>query len=163
MIENDRGQIEKMLSRFGALQKSNQMQGANEVLDGNIEYNKRWTGKVVDVNDPMKLGRCKIRVFGYYDEVKDDDLPWALAESFYVGSSTANFVVPEIDSIVRGYFENGDIYKPIYTSIVNGGSPLEDAVESFAGLSGPGDSLMNDAVNTDYPNTMVLMKTITNY
>lgn len=39
----------------------------------------RWfLGKVVDVeNDPLKLGRVKVKVFGVYDEIDDADLPWA--------------------------------------------------------------------------------------
>lgn len=39
----------------------------------------RWfLGRVVDVeNDPLKLGRVKVKVFGVYDEIDDADLPWA--------------------------------------------------------------------------------------
>ena len=39
----------------------------------------RWfVGHVVDVkNDPLKLGRVKVRALGVYDNIKDEDLPWA--------------------------------------------------------------------------------------
>lgn len=39
----------------------------------------RWfLGEVVDVeNDPLKLGRVKVKVFGVYDEIDPVDLPWA--------------------------------------------------------------------------------------
>lgn len=38
----------------------------------------RWfLGKVVDVNDPKKIGRVKVKVFGVYDNIKKEDLPWA--------------------------------------------------------------------------------------
>ena len=45
----------------------------------------RWfLGEVVDVNDPKKIGRVKVRVFGVYDAKKgneyliaEKDLPWA--------------------------------------------------------------------------------------
>ena len=39
----------------------------------------RWfVGHVVDVeNDPLKLGRIKVRALGVYDNIKDEDLPWA--------------------------------------------------------------------------------------
>ena len=39
----------------------------------------RWfVGHVVDVeNDPLKLGRVKVRAIGVYDNIKDEDLPWA--------------------------------------------------------------------------------------
>ena len=37
-----------------------------------------WVGKVVDNKDDKKLGRIKVRVYGYYqDDIPDDDLPWA--------------------------------------------------------------------------------------
>jgi hypothetical protein len=39
----------------------------------------RWfVGHVVDVeNDPLKIGRVKVRALGVYDNIKDKDLPWA--------------------------------------------------------------------------------------
>lgn len=39
----------------------------------------RWfVGSVVDVeNDPLKIGRVKVRAIGVYDNIKDEDLPWA--------------------------------------------------------------------------------------
>ena len=39
----------------------------------------RWfIGIVVNVkDDPLKLGRAKVRAFGVYDNIEDKDLPWA--------------------------------------------------------------------------------------
>lgn len=39
----------------------------------------RWfLGEVVNVaDDPLKIGRVKVKVFGVYDKIKDEDLPWA--------------------------------------------------------------------------------------
>lgn len=40
--------------------------------------NNRWfVGVVVDVMDPKKLGRVKVRAIGVYDDIKVEDLPWA--------------------------------------------------------------------------------------
>ena len=42
-----------------------------------------WTGVVEDRIDPLKLGRCRVRILGYHTDKKDDDniptntLPWA--------------------------------------------------------------------------------------
>ncbi len=33
-------------------------------------------GFVVDNNDPLKVGRCKVKLVGLYDSIKDEDLPW---------------------------------------------------------------------------------------
>ena len=39
----------------------------------------RWfLGEVVNIaDDPLKLGRARVRVFGVYDEIEEEDLPWA--------------------------------------------------------------------------------------
>lgn len=39
----------------------------------------RWfVGEVVNVkDDPLKLGRVRVRVYGVYDDIGDADLPWA--------------------------------------------------------------------------------------
>ena len=118
----------------------------------------RWTGKVVQVKDPIMMGRVKVKIFGHYDDVPEQALPWALPEKSYVGSSTANLVVPPVDAVVRGYFENGDPYKPIYDGIVSSDSPVDLAAKAFSSAVGVGNSILNDVVS-DYPNTMVLMQT----
>lgn len=63
-----------------------------------IEYygdQTRWfLGKVVDVeNDPLQIGRVRVKIFGVYDEIDDKDLPWA------------QIVVPTITG-VHSYGEN---------------------------------------------------------
>ena len=40
-----------------------------------------FIGRVVDVNDPEKDGRVRVKIFGYHpegsNEISDQDLPWA--------------------------------------------------------------------------------------
>ena len=44
-----------------------------------------WVGEVEDTEDPMELGRCKVRVLGYYTnhrggttaDLPTEELPWA--------------------------------------------------------------------------------------
>ena len=38
-----------------------------------------WIGVVEDRMDPLGLGRCKVRIFGWYDtgDIPTDELPWA--------------------------------------------------------------------------------------
>lgn len=40
---------------------------------GNI---KIFFGKIVDINDDMKINRCRVKIDGYTDEIDDDKLPW---------------------------------------------------------------------------------------
>lgn len=108
----------------------------------------RWTGKVVDNNDPDKLGRVKIVVFGYYDELAEFALPWAVPDLGYIGGTNGNFIVPEVGTFVRGYFDQGDIQKPIYDSI------------AFSEMTAR-NLMKNQLVNKleDYPHKMVLLET----
>jgi hypothetical protein len=120
----------------------------------------RWTGKVIWNNDPMRMGRVKVKIFGFYDDVDDAVIPWALPENGYLGASTSNLVVPPVDTIVRGYFENGDPYKPVYDGMITVENPLAAAAEAFIGIRAPGDSILDEAASSlDYPDVMVLMKT----
>ena len=38
---------------------------------------KTYLGKVVDIKDPLYQGRARIEVFGIFDGIPSDDLPWA--------------------------------------------------------------------------------------
>lgn len=64
-----------------------------------------WIGRVVDLNDPLSLGRCRVRIFGYHGEEKDipdEDLPWAVAIH---PINTPNFYgTPRIGYFVFGFF-----------------------------------------------------------
>lgn len=76
-----------------------------------------WLGEVIDINDPLKIGRVKIRVWGKFDELDPSFIPWANPISnFMSGSSSggSTFSVPKLNSIVGVTFDNGDIYHPQY-------------------------------------------------
>ena len=124
------------------------------------KFQDKWTGKVINNKDPLKMGRVRVRIFGLYDDVMDTLLPWALPEQKYLGASTSNLIIPENDAIIRGYFENGDPFKPIYEGMITVENPVEVAIRSFTGLRKPGDSILDEATNDlDYPDVMVLFKT----
>lgn len=112
----------------------------NRVPENDLK--RQYVGKVVNNNDPDKIGRCQIRVFGIFEnDIQDNDLPWAMPEFTFIGSKKGSFIVPPVDAIVRVFFDNGDIYLPIYSTKVLDQTNL------------PAD------INTDYPNTMVFYET----
>jgi hypothetical protein len=104
-----------------------------------------YPGKIVNNKDPKKLGRCQIRVYGVYDDaIPDEDLPWAIPDFTFTGSTLGSFIVPTVDSIVNVYLDNGDLYTPKYTTKV---------------LQKDSLSNMSSTYDKDYPNTMVFFET----
>lgn len=91
-------------------------------------------GIVIDPNDPERLGRCKIRAYKVYDDLPDEELPWA----FYGGSAQfaggeskgyGNISVPKKDSIVRVWFENEDMHYPIWDTIMHINDQLKESLK----------------------------------
>lgn len=87
-----------------------------------MDLNKEYIGLVIDANDPEFMGRCKIRVIGIYDTIKDEDLPWAFpfgSQIFSGGESkgAGALSVPKKDTKVRVTFHNGDIHYPVWHGI----------------------------------------------
>ena len=87
-----------------------------------MERNNTYFGKVIINDDPERMGRCKIKVLGVFDELLDNDLPWAFPayNSTFAGGASKGYgsiSVPKLDTIVRVRFENGDAYSPVYWSI----------------------------------------------
>ena len=111
------------------MRKSNEFLG----LDGFIW----WTGVVEDRNDPLQLGRCRVRCMGWHDENQDKlptgDLPWAqplqpITSAALSGIGTSPTGLVE-GSWVVGFFMDG---KKAQFPIIMG---------SISGISGEGEVL----------------------
>ena len=77
-----------------------------------------YCGIVVDVEDPLNLGRVRVEVFGFFDGLDIALIPWATPGNGYSGGSNSgsgSYSVPKLDSVVNVYFDNGNIYCPTYT------------------------------------------------
>ena len=84
-----------------------------------------WIGEVVDNADPLKNGRCKIKVYGRFDNIPKDSIPWASPMNRLLGGQ---HTIPSIGDIVEVTFDNDNIYMPLYTSQVNQNKNLKDKV-----------------------------------
>ena len=90
------------------------------------KYFGKYRGKVIDNQDPRRLGRLKVVV----PEVGGDDLPmWALPCVPYAGKGVGLWALPSIGSAVWVEFEGGEPDYPI----VAGGFWLEGQVPAMAG------------------------------
>lgn len=106
-------------------------------------YSNSFIGVVEDNNDPEKLGRCKVKVFGIYDNFEVGVMPWAEPESSnLIGDS---FIVPELGTIVNIRFMNNDIYFPRYSTAV----PINHMMKDNSKCKG---------LTADYPNCVVLFE-----
>lgn len=76
-----------------------------------------YRGLIINNNDEYYAGRCQIQVYPMFTEMDPLLLPWAVPAmplSAGAGAGFGTFKVPEIDTFVFVFFENGDPYQPVY-------------------------------------------------
>lgn len=95
-----------------------------ELINDNIR-DTHWLGEVVDNQDPLSNGRCKVKVFGKFDTIPTEAIPWASPMNRNLPGAHA---VPRIGDIVGVRFDNGDIYHPEYLFQVNQNADLKTDV-----------------------------------
>jgi hypothetical protein len=79
-----------------------------------------YLGVVVDNKDPEFRGRAKVKVFGVFDDISDQDLPWAhqrFEMSYGLGGGSGRMSVPKLGSVVHVQFNNGNYYSPEYKAV----------------------------------------------
>ena len=86
----------------------------------NNEYTGMYRGTVLDNEDPGGRGRCKVYVYGVYDEKFKEDkgknLPWAEpSQPLFCGGNGKNgtFQCPDLGATVWVFFDSGDITRPV--------------------------------------------------
>jgi len=81
-----------------------------ELFKDNLR-DSHWLGEIVSNEDPQSMGRCRIRVFGKFDLIADEDLPWAAP---CTNNMHGQFAVPKVGDVVSVRFDNGNLYQPMY-------------------------------------------------
>ena len=84
-----------------------------------------WIGEVVDNEDPLLNGRCRVKVFGKFDLLPTESIPWASPMNRDLPGSHA---VPRVGDVVAIRFDNGNIYHPEYWFQVDQNSDLKSDV-----------------------------------
>jgi hypothetical protein len=93
----------------------------------------RWLGKVIDNQDPDYEGKIKVRVFGKFDDISDEDLPWARPCVMITGGSATGsgfHSVPKVDSVVGISFDNGDLYELEYFYLQHISDDLKNEIQN---------------------------------
>ena len=99
-----------------------------------------WIGIVEDRQDPLHLGRCRVRIHAWHTEDKTliptDDLPWA-ASVHPVNDSHGRVSPPKEGSLIFGFFMDGKEGNfPVMMGILQG--IPEELLDSSKGFSDPG-------------------------
>ena len=120
-----------------------------------------WQGVVEDRVDPLKLGRCRVRILGYHTDNKvdgvgipTDELPWA-TPSQPITSAAMNGIGttpmgPVEGTWVFGFFRDGkDAQEPVMTGTF-GGIP-EEKPNSVLGFNDPNEKYPQQELLPDSP------------
>ena len=76
-----------------------------ELVNDNLRET-HWLGEVVINEDPLLQGRVRVKVFGKFDKLPDEAIPWATPMNRdHVGAHA----VPRVGDIVAVRFDNGNI------------------------------------------------------
>ena len=101
-----------------------------------------WLGTVVDNKDPDNFGKCKIKVFGKFDLLDNESIPWATPMN---RNNVGSHYLPHIGDVVSVRFDNGNIYHPEYWFQINQNKELKDEVLDSSGEPDNVVSLVYDA------------------
>ena len=123
-----------------------------------------WMGVVEDNDDPIKLGRLKVRIFGWHsgslDEadgeqgVKTEDLPWAQVMhpvNTSVNSGTGGSLTGIVKGTwVMGMFLDGEIAREPMVMGCIGGIPLHESLGPEQGFYDPDKKFPRDGASWTY-------------
>lgn len=69
-----------------------------------------WVGVVENRVDPLKIGRCQVRIFGWHSEntavLPTKDLPWS--HPLYPINNSKSFTAPRTGDWIVGFFLDGE-------------------------------------------------------
>lgn len=83
---------------------------SNELHRDNLR-DAHWLGEVVINKDPLLKGRCRVKVFGKFDLIPDESIPWASPMN---RDAVGSHHIPRVGDIVAVRFDNANIYHPEY-------------------------------------------------
>ena len=98
-----------------------------------MDLKRDFLGRVVFNEDPTYSGRCKIKVFGLFDDFGVEQIPWFSPKSSTVFSSDKGFgsiSVPKLNTIVRVKFPFNDLYSGEYSTVQNIDPNLIEEIKS---------------------------------
>ena len=85
-----------------------------------------WVGIIENRVDPMCIGRCQVRIFGWHELsptiLPTKDLPWA--QAMLPLNNSKSFSAPRVGDWVIGFFMDGEqAQMPIMMGVISGLKP----------------------------------------
>lgn len=85
-----------------------------------------WVGVIENRVDPLTLGRCQVRIFGWHNEnsviLPTADLPWA--QAVIPINDSKHFSAPRLGEWVLGFFMDGEQAQiPVMIGVLPGLKP----------------------------------------
>ena len=82
-----------------------------------------WIGAVENRADPLAIGRCQVRIFGWHNtdttKLPTQDLPWS--HPMYPINDSKKFSAPKIGTWIFGFFLDGEnAQQPVMIGILPG-------------------------------------------
>lgn len=82
-----------------------------------------WVGVVENRVDPMAVGRCQVRIFGWHNTneslLPSEKLPWA--QAMYPLNNSKSFSSPNVGDWVVGFFMDGELAQmPVMMGVLSG-------------------------------------------
>ena len=113
------------------------MIGPNQDIEkdptGSDNLTTKFLGEVIDVTDPLREGRCKIKVFSIFDTLPVEDIPWATQSQkpafFGQDAKAGSISIPKKGAIVNVRFNNGDLYSPEYEQVQEIGDDIKEELK----------------------------------
>lgn len=111
-----------------------------------------WIGVVEEIDDPLILGRCKVRIFGSHTDnlqlIPTDALPWAMP--LYPVNNSRSFTTPLKGDYVFGFFSDGlSCQAPVFMGVFPGIPQSEpQAGVGFSALASQATITQTNTTNT---------------
>ena len=85
------------------------------------------------MTDPLREGRCKVKVFSLFDTLPVADIPWAVQSQkpafFGQDAKAGSISIPKKGAIVNVRFNNGDLYSPEYEQVQEIGDDIKEELK----------------------------------
>ena len=98
-------------------------------IDFDTALEKRYVGVIEDVDDPLRMGRARVRVDWLFGDIATENIPWANPKhTIFFGKDgrCGQFSVPKVGSVVEVWFNDNNVYAPEYRNIMELATDVRD-------------------------------------